>query len=75
MLRSQIQLQSAEISKLQMENQKLQVIVRVNKLFLLSMGTKSSRVAFLQLSVATLLNQGPFKCMHQQVIPAGFQIK
>uniref|UniRef100_A0A8D2NZB3 General vesicular transport factor p115 n=1 Tax=Zosterops lateralis melanops TaxID=1220523 RepID=A0A8D2NZB3_ZOSLA len=50
MLRSQIQLQSAEISKLQMENQKLQVIVRVNKLFLLSMGTKSSRVAFLQLS-------------------------
>ncbi|KFR12856.1 General vesicular transport factor p115, partial [Opisthocomus hoazin] len=32
MLRSQIQLQSAEISKLQIENQKLQVMVPVNKL-------------------------------------------
>ncbi|KFP77880.1 General vesicular transport factor p115, partial [Acanthisitta chloris] len=31
MLRSQIQLQAAEISKLQMENQKLQVMVPVNK--------------------------------------------
>ncbi|KFO54677.1 General vesicular transport factor p115, partial [Corvus brachyrhynchos] len=31
MLRSQIQLQSVEISKLQMENQKLQVMVLVNK--------------------------------------------
>lgn len=30
MLRSQIQLQSAEISKLQMENQKLQMMVLVN---------------------------------------------
>lgn len=51
MLRSQIQLQSAEISKLQMENQKLQVMVPVNKLFLLSTGTESSRLAFLLLSV------------------------
>lgn len=33
MLKSQIQLQSAEISKLQMENQKLQLMVLVNKLF------------------------------------------
>lgn len=30
MLRSQIQLQAAEISKLQMENQKLQVMVLLN---------------------------------------------
>lgn len=72
MLRSQIQLQSAEISKLQMENQKLQVMVPVNKLFLLSTGTESSRLAFLLLSVATLLNQACLKCTQ---IPTVFQIK
>ncbi|KFP20853.1 General vesicular transport factor p115, partial [Egretta garzetta] len=41
MLRSQIQLQSAEISKLQLENQKLQVMVRVKKLLIFSLGTQS----------------------------------
>lgn len=72
MLTSQIQLQSAEISKLQMENQKLQVMVPVNKLFLLSTGTESSRLAFLLLSVATFLNQACLKCTQ---IPTVFQIK
>jgi len=41
MLRSQIQLQSAEISKLQIENQKLQVMVPVNKFLIFSQGAKS----------------------------------
>ncbi|KFQ83101.1 General vesicular transport factor p115, partial [Phaethon lepturus] len=44
MLRTQVQLQSAEISKLQTENQKLQVMVRVKKLLpaLLLLGNKGN---------------------------------
>lgn len=41
MLRTQVQLQSAEISKLQLENQKLQVTVSVKKFLILSWGIAS----------------------------------
>lgn len=72
MLRSQIQLQSAEISKLQMENQKLQVMVPVTCSFIY--GNCISKTC-LPATVAAFLNQARFKCIHQQVIPARFQMK
>ncbi|KFO85192.1 General vesicular transport factor p115, partial [Buceros rhinoceros silvestris] len=57
-LRSQVQLQAAEISKLQMENQKLQIMVPVNKFRIFSLGTKSWRLGVLPtLSVASVLKQ------------------
>lgn len=67
MLRTQIQLQSAEISKLQAENQKLQVMVLVKYLLFLL------RQTFLPvLSIAIFLNQACFKHAHQKVIPTLF---
>lgn len=67
MLRTQIQLQSAEITKLQAENQKLQVMVLVKYLFFLL------RQTFLPvLSVAFVLNQACLKRACQKVIPTLF---
>lgn len=67
MLRTQIQLQSAEIAKLQAENQKLQVMVLVKYLLFLF------RQSFVPvLSVEFVLNQACFKHACQKVIPTLF---